>query len=441
MAEKKSNSKKKLHPLRLFESNTILLIFSFLCAIVIWFAMTGAETVGKSKSVGNVPIAVQLSEAAQEANIRVFSQSAAYAEVAITGSASVIGKVSPEDIGITAALNPSVNMLTGNAIQEAVVTLRASKKGNTLADYEVASVSPGEITVLFDKFKEIQLTIENNVTYTAAENYYAAAAPSFSTDLVTISGPESSINRVARAAVVYAFNDALTESKLISSKVVLYDVNGNVLDPAALYLTLSDNTVDVSIQVTSRQTVTLMADVRNMPESFAQNRISIDPAAIEITGDAETISKYKTLTLSTPINFTDVTPDNTTFSVPIPVPSGVTNISKTETATVKFNLNGYSQTTLKTSNISIINKPEGKNADLTTRSLTVTIVGTAAQISKLTSDSVFCTVDLSSVTDPSGSIEVPVSISVTNADSCWATGTYTAHVTISDEVSSGSQSE
>lgn len=41
-----------------------------------------------------------------------------------------------------------------------------------------------------------------------------------------------------------------------------------VLDPTELYLKLSDDTVEVSIPVTSRQTVKLEADVRNIPDSF-----------------------------------------------------------------------------------------------------------------------------------------------------------------------------
>ena len=50
----------------------------------------------------------------------------------------------------------------------------------------------------------------------------------------------------------------------------------------------------------------------------------------------------------------------------------------------------------------------GKTADLSTASLQVRVVGTAAQVSRLTGDSVFCTVDLSSIGDQSGNLEVPV---------------------------------
>ena len=93
-----------------------------------------------------------------------------------------------------------------------------------------------------------------------------------------------------------------------------------------------------------------------------------------------------------------------------------------------------------TSNISVINVPEGMEAELSTKTLTLKIIGTAAQISKLTGDSVFCTVDLSTVTDPSGSMEAPVTVTINNADSCWATGSYTAHVTLSPKTESSTSS-
>lgn len=430
------DQKQKFFLLRIFENNTLLLVASFLCATIVWFAMMMSNTEGRATVVSNVPIKIELSEAAQEAGVRIFSRNHTSTDVSVTGSSNITSKVTADDIGVTASLDPSLSMLTGNSMQQATVTLRAYKKGNTLANYEVESVSPSEVTVLYDKYKEIQLTLENKVQYTAANGYYAISTPTFSTDLITISGPESEVSKVARAAVDYTFTDELTQSKSISCKVTLYDVNGAVIDPTEKYISLSDDTVDVSVMVTSRQTVQLQADIRNIPENFTQQRITIDPETIEIAGDSETISKYQTLTLATPINFLDVTPENNTFTVAIPVPNGVTNISKVETATVTFNLNGYSQTELTTDNISIINVPEGKQAELTTKSIRVTIVGTIAQVTKLTGESVFCTVDLSSITDPSGSIEVPVTITVNNADSCWATGVYTAHVTVSDKTTS-----
>lgn len=424
-----------------FENNTLVLAFSFLCAIVVWFVMMDSEMAGRGTVVGNVPIQIELSEAAQEAGVRVFDLSYTSTDVSVTGNAMVTSKLTTEDIGVAASLDPSLSMLTGNSMQEATVTLRAYKKGNTLADYEVEGVSPSEITVVYDKYKEMQLTIENKVQYSAADGYYASASPNLSADIVTISGPESQVNKVASAALVYSFTDELTQSRSISCKVSLFDINGELIDPSASYISLSDDTVDVSITVTSRQTVMIQPDIRNMPASFSDQRITIDPQTIEIAGDGEIISAYQTLTLAAPINFQDVTPDNCTFDVAIPVPSGVTNISGIDTAKVTFNLNGYSQTELKTENISIINVPEGKTAELKSKNLTVKVVGTAAQISKLTGESITCTIDLFGITEIKSLMEVPVSVKISNADSCWVTGTYTAYVSVSDADPSSSGAE
>ena len=417
---------------RIIDNDSVLLIFSLACAVVLWFVTMAGNGEGRATVVQNVPVVVQPSEAAQEAGVRIFSQSPMSADVSITGSSLITSRITEADIGITIPLEPELSMLTGNSMQSATLTLRAYKQGNTLADYEVASVNPAEVTVLYDRYKEVVLTVEPAITYTAAENYYASGTPTLGTDLLTVSGPESSVNRVARAMLVYDFGGELTESKSISCHVTLLDVNGEVLDPTELYLQLSDNTIDVSLQVTGRQTVQLDADIRNMPAGFAANRVTIEPGSFEIAGDMATVSQYERLTLASPINFYDVTPENNTFTVQIPVPAGVTNISNVDSATVTFNMNGYTESTIQTSNISVINAPEGKAAELSTLSLDIRIVGTSAQVSRLTADSVFCTVDLSSVTDPAGSFDAPVTVTISNADSCWAVGTYTAYVTVTD---------
>ena len=427
-----AEKKFRLFGLNLFENNTFVLIFSFLCAVVVWFAMMDSELQGRGTVISNVPIQVEVAESAQEAGVRVFSQSSNYTDVSVTGNAMVTSRLTTEDIGVVASLNPALSMMTGNSMQEATLSLRAYKKGNTLADYEVEGVTPSEITVVYDKYKEMQLSIQDKVQYSAAEGYYAAAAPNFSTTLVTISGPESQVNRVDSAALAYTFTDELTQTTSISCKVALFDVNGEQIDPSENYLTLSDTTVDVSIAVTGRQTVTIQPDIRNMPESFSDKRVTISPETIEIAGDSEIISAYTTLKLAAPINFQDVTPENNTFEIAIPVPNGVTNISGVETATVTFNMKGYNEVELKTENIAIINIPEGKTAELKAKSLTVKVVGSAAQIAKLTGESISCTIDMFGMTEFNSLMEVPVTVTVNNADSCWATGKYTTYVAVTD---------
>ncbi|MBP3704318.1 MAG: hypothetical protein J6I98_02185, partial [Clostridia bacterium] len=76
MAKKKNGAegqKKKnlLTSFHFFENNTVVLAFSFLCAIVVWFVMMDSELEGRGTVVSNVPIQIELSEAAQEAGVRI----------------------------------------------------------------------------------------------------------------------------------------------------------------------------------------------------------------------------------------------------------------------------------------------------------------------------------------------------------------------------------
>ena len=112
MSKKPRNEVKQR--LRVFENNTILLIFSFLAAAAVWFAMMASNSESRATVIRNVPINVEISDTAQEAGVRVFSMSSSATDVSITGNSLITSKVTSEDIGVTATLDPSVSMLTGS---------------------------------------------------------------------------------------------------------------------------------------------------------------------------------------------------------------------------------------------------------------------------------------------------------------------------------------
>ena len=57
-----SGEKKRSKMLRAFENNTLLLIFSILCATVIWFIMMATSGENRATVVSNVPINIEVSE-------------------------------------------------------------------------------------------------------------------------------------------------------------------------------------------------------------------------------------------------------------------------------------------------------------------------------------------------------------------------------------------
>jgi len=438
MPENQQKQKKSLKDI--IYHNTYMLVFSLVCSIVIWFFVTAENTENRPRQIYDVPIDIQLSQAAQEEGIRVFSQNYETADVSITGNNLIVNKVSAEDIAVVGQLSPNSTKLTGNTMVTETIILSPQKVGNQLADYEVSSVSPEEIVVFYDRYKETTFTIEDGIEYTAGSNYYVSA-PTISELNVVVSGPESSVNKVSRAVVAYEFSEPITETESFKAPVVLYDANNEEIDLVSNYLTISVETVDVSIPVLSKQTVELEVITLNVPAGFSANRISIEPESIDIAGEAEDVAQYKTLTLTGAIDFSTVTLDNNSFTFEIPMPAGVKNVSNVNEAQVSVQLNGFKETELAVTNFNVSNAPEDKEVTVVTKSIDVKVVGSAAQINMLTADSLYAQLNLAEYTAKNGSIEVPVTIGITDSTSCWIVGKYSVQIRVADKVEEAAVSD
>ena len=134
------------------------------------------------------------------------------------------------------------------------------------------------------------------------------------------------------------------------------------------------------------------------------------------------------------IDFSQVSPDNTEFTLPIDLPAGCINISNESNATVSLDLSGYDSTVLTVSRFTFDNLDDGYTAVAMTTSIDVTVIGPEDVVSELTASDVEAQIDLSSLGDGFvGTAEMPVNIRIKNQSKCWAydTQAYTANVTVS----------
>lgn len=446
--EKKSpaqgkNNKRKLKDETLggmFYHNTFVLIFSFAVALIFWFVLASGNT-EKNLKISDVPINIKLSQAAEEDGLRVFKMSYSSADLEISGSNLITSKLSADDFEATANLNPTSTKLTGNTLQKITVPVRVEKK-SAIADYSVVSINPEEITLEYDRYKEATFTIEKDDIKYSAETGYYPGTPVVSAEVVTVKGPESSVNKISRVAISYTLDTPLKADTSFTCPVRLYDQNNQeITDTAGLYLEMDVDTVDVSISILAKKTVKIVATTVHQPKGFSDSRIVIEPAEIDIAGSSETLSAISEIQLDTPIDFAelDVSQKNV-FTLDIPLPSGVKNISAVGSsvvsqATVSINLNGYKSATVSVpaDNVQIANSPADKDVTLGTQSLQVTLIGSDAQVSKLTGDAISVQLDLTNFADRTGNVDVPATIAITGtgSDSCWVLGKYSVSVVMS----------
>lgn len=426
----------------MFYHNTFVLIFSLAVAIISWFVLAAGNT-EKNLNIADVPINVKLSQAAEEDGLRVFKMSYTTADLEIAGNNLITSRLSADDFEVTASLNPTSTKLTGNTLQKITVPVRAEKK-NAISDYNVVSISPEEVTLEFDRYKEATFTIEKTgIKYSADAGYYPGS-PVISEETVTVKGPESSVNKISRVGVSYTLDNPLKTDTSFTCPVRLYDQNNQeITDTSGLYLELSVDTVDVNISILAKKTVKLVAATVHQPKGFSDSRIIIEPAEIDIAGPSEVLSGINEIQLDTPIDFADLdVSQKNVVTVDIPLPTGVKNVSTAgdslvSQATVSVNLNGYKSAvvTVPAGNFQIANSPAGKDVTVSTQSLQVTLIGSDAQVSKLTGDSVSVQLDLTNFADRTGSVDVPATIAITvnGSDSCWALGKYSVTVVMANK--------
>ena len=76
---------------------------------------------------------------------------------------------------------------------------------------------------------------------------------------------------------------------------------------------------------------------------------------------------------------------------------------------------------------------ENYKADVTQKSITVTVIGPKDEIKALTSKKITGVIDTSAYAGTTGSVQMPLSFKFNGAGSCWAYGSYKANLTISEK--------
>ena len=86
--------------------------------------------------------------------------------------------------------------------------------------------------------------------------------------------------------------DTLREDKVISScSLTLYDQNNQkITDYSGMYLSMSTETVEITIPVMPKKTVPVVANTINGPKNFPAGRIPVEPQQIDIAAPTEVLS-------------------------------------------------------------------------------------------------------------------------------------------------------
>lgn len=415
---------------KLFRNDKFLIVFAFVTACILWFIFsqnTGEESV---TTITDIPINIELSQEAKENGLEVFSKGSETASVKISGNKITIGSVKAEDILVTATQTGTITSSNTYPLE-----LKAKQNSNK-TNYSIESVDPSFVNVYVDRRRSVEFNIQDNINYDIqVDKTYYAGNPVYSTEKIVVTGPEKEVLSIKSVAIVGEISGQLKSTAEIEAQVVLYDSFGEEINSD--YLTLSTQSVNVSVPILPEKTVPIKPVFSNVPSDIdIDSIVTLEPSEITVAGPETTLKTLQFVELPV-IDFSKLDPtSNGEYELDVILPTDCRNISNITKAKVTVNLDGYTTQQFTVTDFVFKNVSADSTATATTSDIQVVIAGPAEALSELTETDITATIDLKSKgSDFVGSTEIPVEIKVNNGY-CWVYGTYSANVSVEKNSSS-----
>ena len=311
---------------KLFYNDKFVMFFSVLVAFIAWIYVASNTQESSIFTVTDIPISLpELTE-----DLRYFNGQDMKAEVKISGNALVVANVTKDDIYITASDVSFIHAPGAYTID------LVSKKTGVKTDYSFeSSVSPSSVNVFVDRYEEGKvIPITDKITVKSVDPSCYASQTVLSRQTVRVSGAESIVNSIAEVDAEYTFQSTLSETTAVKAPLKFYDANGEVVN--SKYITADITEVDASVPILNVKHLPIVPKIVNIPDNvdFDESIVSVEPSTIELA-----VSKNDNVTsISTaPIDFSQVSMENNTFTVSLEISSAYRNINSVEKAEVKFN--------------------------------------------------------------------------------------------------------
>ncbi len=424
---------------RIFYNNKLMLVLSFVIAIILWAVVKVNYSENTTRVITDVRVTLDASLAAENDFVPFYDSDMLNVDVEVSGKPFDINtySLSRDDIVIEATSGyidtPGYKALTLTPVVESGVN--------------VVKITPSTVTVYFDRMRSAQVNVEAKLTNEAdtlvGEGYTVGQiAPSVNT--ANVSGPASVVDNLSKVYFEATVPDnqlPLTETTEVTAQIsyaldkqrdsrfLVCDNVGTDANPA---------TVTIPVYKVSR--VPTAVKFVNQPSAFDSDppRYTITPAEVEITytpGEEDytsfSVGTIDFSKLKNGINRFRLTADETGAAL-------LRNSADNEFL-VLVDLRGMQSKTLDAtgSNVVFLNQAGDKkySADLTADELgKVQIIGPAASLAKLTADQLQIEINVSALkteTTVWQSVRVSnISIRAEGVDDCWVCGSYHTRVQV-----------
>lgn len=397
--------------------NVIAKILCVLAAIVLWFYVVITDTATDERTFTGIAVSLRNLDAIEETlGLSVISGYNATIDITVGGTKSELGRITADDI------KAYVDLKDIAAAGEYPLEVKTTLPGGITA----SSMSVNYINVYVDKRTTVSVPVKVIPNYTMESNY-SLGTPQISSETVNVSGPAEELAEIDYARVTLDLG-RVTKSMSSTGTLELVDNTGAVITNP--YIKLQTSEVNVYYPVYTFKEVPLSVSYKYNYYNASNVTITISPSTITIKGDPDALDKISSVSV-TQLDEKKITGDITQTAA-ITLPDGIENVSGVSAASVSVVHKGTETRDLVVSNI-VVTNPNNLNYSLDTASLTVRFRGAYSKLQMLSQSNITANVDISYLTNSSGTVEVPVTFTIADAlsASVYEIGEYKVNVTIS----------
>ncbi len=409
----------------LFKTKRVLMLVSVVISFVIWYSLTIYYNPVSTRTIKEVPIMFNTTETAISGmGLEIVSYDVDSVEVVITGRTANVQRATASDITIT----PSVSSIS--AAGEYTVALNYTKA--MMSDFDIISIKPNTVKLSVDAVTSRDFSVIATATGATAAEGLICETPTVTDSAyrtVTVSGARSVIEKISKVTAKAEINAALSETTEYEANIVLLDAEGKEVDKSGL--TLSFDKTMITVPISKIKTVDLNVVFNNAPIKPPLN-YTLDTMSVSIIGAPKIIDELESIDLL-PIDYGEITPNNTEFECKLNIPAGVRVNDGLETVTVTFEFENIRSKVIKVKGLNYTDFDNSLGAVKLNSPLSVTVYGTREDINGLSSSDFTLNISLADY-DSAGSYTVPATVTVNDMfKSAWVSTynkDYSAYITI-----------
>ena len=258
---------------------------------------------------------------------------------------------------------------------------------------------------------------------------YSAGEIKLSQDTLEIRGLPEDIDPVSYAKVTFDIGKNAVETVSRELSIQFYDRYNRLIKNDDIY-PLTDS-IQATLPVYVTKELKLVMDFLEAPGARVSNLdYTISPSTITVSGDAGKLKNVDSIVLGEFDILKLLDEGTSTNTYPIIIPDGCQNLSGVTRATMQIKFKDIASAEVVATQMEYAALPEGKEAEVLTAELMVSVFGTTEEVAAVTSENLIVTANLTDYASASGTYTVPATVSVKDAGDIGVLGKYQVQVTI-----------